>query len=436
MHASSRYHAVGFVFYGPGRLLRTRRILGRRCLLGALGLMTLLLVFGHALPAEGVNGYIVIGPATNVQDEIQFTFSSTWPAGVSYQAQFLRTLDGAWADVPDAVITPTGSPGEFLVRAPKFGGGNGFYRVLSSVSMPSDPIAETIDQPNPEEIVVLWSQASTNTVSAKLYFNVEATPGGAISNNILRAYPSTNSPPFNFGSSLPIDSSGAEDSLVTDLNGDGQNDPLFVWADPAGYINMAFAHIASSNFEWQAASTFHLTNLLVRPFDTVPPVLRLVAAHVDGDPNPEVVLAYTGYDGFVHIALLGFDSNLSTVTVKSQIADAALPFVSIGSLRDRSARFDIAAGDFDGDGLDQIALVVPEAITVPNGIENWDLYVRFYDYDTNSGAVHSGRHSPLRYGALHARGSHYPLDVPRGGDGRRLRWRRPRRTGCHLRSRV
>ncbi|HRI12037.1 MAG TPA: hypothetical protein PLX89_03440 [Verrucomicrobiota bacterium] len=45
-------------------------------------------------------------------------------------------------------------------------------------------------------------------------------------------------------------------------------------------------------------------------------------------------------------------------------------------MRARSARFDLAAGDFDDDGIDERALVATEAFTVANGISIWSTPAR------------------------------------------------------------
>lgn len=351
-----------------------------------LGLAALLGLWHPRLAAQE-QGLIAIDRVTNAQDTVAFTFTSTWPPGTSYQLQFRRSLQNSWADVPDALVEPVAPQGAFLVTAPKFGGLSGFYRLSNSASLTNDPVRHTLDEPDPEEIILLWNQprqgATTNTVSGKLYYHVQAPPGGSLGNT-LRAYPATNSPPFDFGPALPVRDNGAQDILLTDLTGDGRVDPLFVWANPGGTVTLTFVEISPTNFNWQVAASFNLSTLLVRPFGSVPPLLRLAAVRIDDDPNPEVVLAYTGLDGFVHIAVLEFNADLTTVRIQTEINAAALPFVSSGSFRDRSGRFDIAAGDFDGDGFDEIALLTPEAITVPNGLENWQLYVRFYDYDRDA----------------------------------------------------
>src|SRR5262245_37561721 len=88
---------------------------------------------GHPQLVAQEQGVIAIVQVTNAQDKIAFTFTSTWPAGTSYQPQFRQSLNGSWADLPDAHVEPAGSAGGFLVTAPKFGGVSGFYRVANSV---------------------------------------------------------------------------------------------------------------------------------------------------------------------------------------------------------------------------------------------------------------------------------------------------------------
>ena len=109
-------------------------------------------------------------------------------------------FDNAWSDIPDARVEPATAEGQFLVTAPKFGGGSGFHRVVNSVALPGDPIMDTLSENDPEEIILFWNQPNgkptNNTVSGKLYYQVIATPGGSISNNTLKSYPDTNSPAF------------------------------------------------------------------------------------------------------------------------------------------------------------------------------------------------------------------------------------------------
>ncbi len=345
-----------------------------------------LVVWRVPVPAQ-TTGDVVINQVNDSEDTISFTFTSTWPRGTSYQAEFLRVFDDTWADIPDARIEPSEVQGGFLVTAPKFGGGSGFYRIVCGAALPTDPIKDTLGEPDPEEIIMIWQQpqggATNNTISGKLYHHVVATPGGAITNNILNSYPPADTPAFNFGPEFFTDGSGAQDILLEDFTADGRVDPLCAWVDVAGHVTLALASIDPSNFEWRTSASFPLTDLLVKPSGTIPPVIRLVSVKVDAYPHPKVVLAFTGRDNVVHLALLSFTPDLSSVVVEARIAEAPLPFISGDNLRDRSGRFDIAAGDFDGDGFDEIALLAAEEITVPNGLQNWQLYVRFYDYQAN-----------------------------------------------------
>jgi len=354
-----------------------------------LAFLFVALVFGCVRPAfaESPAGGITIQNVNDMGDRIEFGFTSSWPPGTSYQAQYLRTLGNVWVDIPDASIEPTEVAGEFQVTAPMFGGNSGFYRVFNAVSLPTDPIMDTLGERDPEEIILIWNQRgadfSQNPVRGRLFYHVTATPGGSIQNNLLRSYPDPDSPAFDFDATLATDASGAQDILLADLTGDGRADPLIACVSPEGFITLAFVNLAAADFSWAMSFRFHLEHLQVRPADTVPPVIRLLAANLHDGQGTEVVLAYTGADGAVHFVVLKFAPDLGSVEIEAEFTAAPLPFVRSGGLQDRSGRFDIAVGDFDGDGFDEIALLAAEAITVPDGIENWQLKVRFFDFDAN-----------------------------------------------------
>ena len=112
--------------------------------------------------------------------------------------------------------------------------------------------------------------------------------------------------------------------------------------------------------------------------------IRVVAGNFYDDPAMEFVLAYLASDGTVSLSVFDVDdATLIPVekgTISDQTVNAEVPEQHrFGSV----SRFDVATGDFDGDGLDEIVLVVNDAAQSPET----DLMVDVYDYDTLSHSI-------------------------------------------------
>lgn len=340
-------------------------------------LFALLLIGIGPIPAAAQDLQII--DVTDAEDMVEFTFTSSLPVGTSFQPQYLKGVNQGWADIPDASVSPVeGMAGSYVVTAPKFAGNSGFYRVLNNVPEMSDPIQANLDEPELDELLLLWNQPRFNNhnVYSKVFYHL-AAPGGGPGTSQLEAYPT-----HDFGAGLTVHEDAAQDSLAIDLDGDGMVDPLFAWMGEDQSIHIVLSQVSREDFTISTAGMFTFPGSVVREEqNSALPLIRLIKAELDGDPTPELLLGYTGASGNVELRTFEFDAGFQNLVVLGFQSDTPLPFRQPGSYWDRSAYFDIATGDFDGDDLDEIAVAAPEAINVTNGDQDWQLYVKFYDFD-------------------------------------------------------
>jgi len=108
-------------------------------------------------------------------------------------------------------------------------------------------------------------------------------------------------------------------------------------------------------------------------------LVRMTSGYFDGGPAKEFVVAYNLPDSTQLITIRVFKLDSATyqpVEITSMRMDALL--ASLGT----QAFFDIAAGDFDGDGLDELVLVKNNALTQLSGTScTVSLRLHAYDFD-------------------------------------------------------
>ncbi len=102
-----------------------------------------------------------------------------------------------------------------------------------------------------------------------------------------------------------------------------------------------------------------------------------------GNRQEEFVLAYEGADTTIHLTIYSFDPNSLVPQAKGSINDVTImpPGTSLDS-------WDIVTGDFNSDGLDDIALLYVK----PTGGSNWSLYVKLYTVDIDGNLVPKASH--------------------------------------------
>lgn len=111
--------------------------------------------------------------------------------------------------------------------------------------------------------------------------------------------------------------------------------------------------------------------------------VRLLAGNFCGDGQKEFVVSYWDMDKNIHLTLYFLDSS-KTIRELTTVIEPLNP--DLGS----EAMFDIAAGDFDADGLEEIVLVKNNtSIVDPThaNIANLNLRIKIYAYDSDDSAL-------------------------------------------------
>ena len=111
--------------------------------------------------------------------------------------------------------------------------------------------------------------------------------------------------------------------------------------------------------------------------------VRMASGYLDGNPQKDIVIAYNLPDNtqLIKIRLFKLDSATAVPAEMTSIQDDTLPS-NLGA----QTIFDIAAGDFDGDGLDEICVVKNEGLqsTFMHTPAYVSLGLKAYDFDWTS----------------------------------------------------
>jgi len=236
------------------------------------------------------------------------------------------------------------------------------------------------------EVLLLWHTFGENQTYQKIYDYINLNnPDPNVPNQFA---PSTrqsmqdNVDTFSF---RPLD------TIAGDFDGDDAEDVVAAWEGENRSIRLILPEIQRNSLDWSNANAMTVTNAtLIEDDGQTGRQLRLVCGFFDSDPEEEFLLAYWAADSTVHLKLFDISSSL-TPQEMSSLTSVTLPRDSRG-MTDRSARFDVTAGDLDGDGTDEIILVAGQSIPVgSDGCSGssgcWEIVMKVYDVDEVSGQM-------------------------------------------------
>ena len=212
-----------------------------------------------------------------------------------------------------------------------------------------------------DEVLLLWNEDRSSSVWAKFYETTETEVLDPVE------------PPVELQGDHGLDGQEAQDAITANLNNDGRPDPVFCWVDDSLSLRLSVPDIQGNEDPWSNVTSVVIPGTVANPEDGERPTLiRIVALQLDEDQADELVIAYTGQDLKVHLFPVDFNGTLNNPVFGPEQVSETLYFMRTGS------NFDLAAGDFNGNGKDEAVLVAVEEVTIEGGSDNWRLYARRY----------------------------------------------------------
>ena len=167
-------------------------------------------------------------------------------------------------------------------------------------------------------------------------------------------------------------------AISGDFNGDGYDNIIGAWETKDSSINIVVPkNIDKSSLTWNDENSLTLTNVLYPKAGFSAHRFKLIKGFFDGDPEPEFAIAFWNKDGKIEIRVYDVDPNTLMPVEKAKIAD-----VYNDPSLNNSGIYDITAGDFDGDGRDEIVLVN----YTEHSENDWSISSKIYDYVENNGS--------------------------------------------------
>ncbi|PDV98042.1 FG-GAP repeat domain-containing protein [Candidatus Chloroploca asiatica] len=158
------------------------------------------------------------------------------------------------------------------------------------------------------------------------------------------------------------------DVVTFNLDGNLRSNVVGAWPDRERRVILFVPELQGGEqaFTWERAYTATSGITLTRWSDE----MRLAAGDLDADRSDEIALAYQGEDGQLHLEI--FDGN-GGLELRRR---AAIAVQAPASTSSNMLNFDLAVGDFNGNGQSELALIAVEENVNESGY--WGIYVQFF----------------------------------------------------------
>lgn len=240
---------------------------------------------------------------------------------------------------------------------------------------PQDPLQGHYNMGSSDELALFWRNSYDDTLVKHQIFDYYGNSGQYFIDSSARGIYSGDLGNSNDGKYF----SNSFDAITGDFNGDGYDNIVAAWETTNNSINIVIPrNIDKKALSWNDQNVLRLTNVLYpNPHNYLTHRFKLVKGYFDGNPEPDFALAYWNTDGNIEIKIFDVDPNSLMPVEKDSIAD-----VYMDPALNNSGIYDIAAGDFDGDGRDEIVLTYYTEMTD----NDWHISTKIYDYVENNGS--------------------------------------------------
>ena len=181
------------------------------------------------------------------------------------------------------------------------------------------------------------------------------------------------------------------DSIVTDskrmdvasgnFQGSRFKHMIAAWTGTGNSIRISVPQIESGSLTWPSANRLTIPNaVLYVTTGQRKSKVRIVTGNFYGDHKDEAVVGYVAKDSSIKIKLINVSTGLVPAQGDSISNEKVIFFPPAMDV------FDITAGDFDGDGYDEIGLVFVKR----QGLSNWSMSVRIYKLNSSGQFVSKG----------------------------------------------
>jgi hypothetical protein len=208
---------------------------------------------------------------------------------------------------------------------------------------PVDPLLGGYDIGVSDEIVLLWADftgQSGGYFHQKLYDYASINNPDATNEILVKGKDSI---------SAPMPAQNMLDAFSEDIDGDGFDEVVSCWSGEGEHpIRLVIRQVDTTSYEFIDAGVIHV----LEEAETIASktLVRLLPGNFDRDAEYEFILAYLDMDSTIRILLYDTDGTLLPKR-KAQLTDDA-----IYRGNNSFINYDISTGDFDGDGMDEIAV--------------------------------------------------------------------------------
>lgn len=241
------------------------------------------------------------------------------------------------------------------------------FSSFSQTSDYKDRLGAVRDLVNSNELIMIWSQGEdfNSHLCYQRIYDLDLTHPGGVDSTLTKK-------PLNIDSSI----TGAKRLAVATGNFLGGNFKHFVaaWEGPNNSVTVSIPEIEPSTLDWTNSNKLSISGLAPNGKKKI----HVETGNFLGNSQEEFVVAFQGADTTVHLQLYSF--NAGSLIPQQQ-----------GSINNEKTRppnssqdnWDIVSGDFDSDGLDDLALLFVK----PLGGSDWSLFITIYTVDENGNFI-------------------------------------------------